>query len=64
MRYCPTPDKKSYVNKGVALRAVTRIRKNSRTRHNKKRYIPVEPYACTCGEYHLCTADKAKFKRK
>lgn len=61
---CPTPHKEVYANKGVALKAVKNIRKRCKAPHSNRRFIPVEPYPCRCGEYHLCTIDKAKFRRR
>lgn len=55
--YCPTPHKEVYYSHREALRVVKRMRAQVK-RTASKRYTPVEPYPCRCGNVHLTTVKR------
>ena len=51
--YCPTPYQDAFNNRGAA-KAVVRDMQH-RSKRQKRKYSPVEPYKCRCGAVHLAS---------
>ena len=49
--FCPSPYKDAYPSMGAARKVVKEMKVRSRRQKNKP--LPQEPYKCNCGEYHL-----------